>query len=429
MINIFSISIGKTLSLISKTLNLGHGSTWPGHIALKLNPDFISDIFKNSQTKIIFVTGTNGKTTTAKMLETILKAGGKKVFSNISGANLLNGVASSLITNSSINGEINADFAIFEIDENILPLITKNIEPDFLIALNLFRDQLDRYGELDSIEKKWRETYKDLNHTTFILDADDPKIAFLGNETKNTYYFGLSDKTLETKEKQHASDSTLCPRCGENLYFEYFYFSHLGKWNCKNCKLKRPELDLDHLSSYPMSGTYSMYDTLAAVLTAKKIGIPDAIITNALIKFEPAFGRQEEITFNDKKVQLFLSKNPASFNESLRTINKESPKGLLIALNDRIPDGTDVSWIWDIDFENFISNDSKLFLAGDRVYDLALRLKYAGINREKYEIFENISDAVYAGIEATNKLNTFYVLPTYSAMLETRKILTGKKIL
>jgi UDP-N-acetylmuramyl tripeptide synthase len=234
---------------------------------------------------------------------------------------------------------------------------------------------------------------------------------------------------LETKEKQHASDSTLCPRCGENLYFEYFYFSHLGKWSCKNCNLKRPKSDLDYLSSYPMSGTYSMYDTLAAVLTAKKIGISEKTITNALKTFKPAFGRQEEIIFNDKKIQLFLSKNPASFNESLRTINKESPKSLLIALNDRIPDGTDVSWIWDIDFENFISNETNLFLAGDRVYDLALRLKYAGINREKYKTFEDIDDAVRAGTETTNKLNTFYILPTYSAMLETRKILTGKKIL
>jgi len=427
--NNFSIFLGKSISYISKHLNLGHGSTWPGHIALKLNSDFITDLFKNSQTKIIFITGTNGKTTTAKMLETILKIAGKKVFSNISGANLLNGIASSLITNCSISGEINADFAIFEVDENTLPLITKNIKPDFIIALNLFRDQLDRYGELDSIAKKWQITYKDLNHTTFILNADDPKIAYLGNGNKNAYYFGLSDKTLETKEKQHASDSMFCPRCGENLYFDYFYFSHLGKWSCQNCNLTRPKLDLDSFSFYPISGTYSKYDTLAAALTAKKLGIPNAIIINALKKFKPAFGRQEKLVVKDKKIQLFLSKNPASFNESLKTINEEKPKNLLIALNDRIPDGTDVSWIWDIDFENFISTDTKLFLSGDRVYDLALRIKYAGISREKYKTFENLEDAIHAGIEATNKMNTFYILPTYSAMLETRKILTGKKIL
>lgn len=428
MIN-FSIFLGKSLSYVSKHLNLGHGSTWPGHIALKLNPNFISDLFKNSDTKIIFVTGTNGKTTTAKMLETILKENGKKVFSNISGANLLNGIASSIISNSSLLGKIDSDFAIFEIDENVLPLIVRKIKPDYLIALNLFRDQLDRYGELDSIAKKWSEAYKELKTTTLILNADDSKIAFLGNGIKNAYYFGLSDKSLETQESQHASDSILCPRCGENLSFEYFYFSHLGKWECKKCNLKRPNPNLDIFPIYPLTGTYSMYDTLAAVLTAKKIGISNENIANSLAKFKPAFGRQEELTIDGKKIKVFLSKNPISFNESLRTINKENPKSLLIALNDRIPDGTDVSWIWDIDFENFISTDTKLFLSGDRVYDLALRLKYAGINRENFQTFRNLDEAINSGFEAISKTNTFFILPTYSAMLDVRKILTGKKIL
>jgi len=427
--NNFSILFGKSLSYVSKHLNLGHGSTWPGHIALKLNPSFISNSFKNSETKIIFVTGTNGKTTTAKMLETILKENGKKVFSNVSGANLLNGIASSLISNSSLLGKIDSDFAIFEIDENILPLIVEKIKPNYLISLNLFRDQLDRYGELDSIAIKWQETYKDLVSTTFILNADDPKIAYLGNGIKNAYYFGLSDKSLETKESQHASDSMLCPRCGENLSFEYFYFSHLGKWECKNCKLKRPIPDLNSFPIYPLTGTYSMYNTLAAALTAKRIGLSNENITNSLANFKPAFGRQEELNVKGTKVKLFLSKNPTSFNESLRTIREEKPKNLLIALNDKIPDGTDVSWIWDIDFENFLDTDIKLLLSGDRVYDLALRIKYAGIDREKYQTFEKMEDAVQAGLKAKDKMNTFFILPTYSAMLETRKILTGKKIL
>jgi len=427
--NFIIFVLGKAISRFSKTLSLGHGSTWPGHIALKLNPKFISDAFKNSKAKVILVTGTNGKTTTSKLLQIILEKNGKKTFLNVSGANLLNGIASSIILNSSFMGKINADFAIFEVDENTLPLITKKIEPDFIIGLNLFRDQLDRYGELDSIAKKWQETYKDLNHTTFILNADDPKIAYLGNSVKKVYYFGLNDKTLEIKEKQYASDSITCPKCGSKLSFSAYFFSHLGIWECPHCRLKRPKILLSDFSYYPLLGTYAKYDTLAAVLTTKVIGVRNATIESALKLFKPAFGRQEQLIMNKKNVQLFLSKNPTSFNESLRTINENHAKNLLIVLNDRIPDGTDVSWIWDIDFETLLSKKSLLYLAGDRVYELVLRLKYAGIDIQERNIFENLSLAIDSGLKETKATEIFYILPTYSAMLETRKILTGKRIL
>lgn len=427
--NFIIFALGKAISKLSRALNLGHGSTWPGHIALKLNPKFINDVFKNSKAKIILITGTNGKTTTSKLLQIILEKDDKKTFLNVSGANLLNGIASSIILNSSFGGKINADFAIFEVDENTLPLISKKVVPDFIIALNLFRDQLDRYGELDSIVKKWQETYKDLDDTTFILNADDPKIAYLGDGIKKTYYFGLNDKTLETKEKQHASDSITCPKCGYKLSFSAHYFSHLGIWECLHCGLKRPKISLSDSSYYPLLGTYARYDTLAAVLTAKVIGINDETIERALKMFKPVFGRQEHLVMSKKNVQLFLSKNPTSFNESLRTINENRAKNLLIVLNDRIPDGTDVSWIWDIDFETLLNKKNKLYFAGDRVYDLALRLKYAGIDVQEQNIFENLNLAIDSGLSNTKKSEIFYILPTYSAMLEIRKILTGKKIL
>jgi UDP-N-acetylmuramyl tripeptide synthase len=421
------IFFGKILSKISKLLNLGHGSTWPGHIALKINPDFISDLLRKSGTKVIFVTGTNGKTTTSKLIETILVNNNKKVITNSSGANLLNGIASSIIINNNFLGIATYDYVIFEIDENVLPLAAAKLEPDYIIALNLFRDQLDRYGELDSIVKKWKKIYESLSRTTFLLNADDPQIAFLGNNLKFVFYFGLNNVKIEHKNYQHASDSILCPKCGEKLVFDAFYFSHLGKWRCNNCGLARPKLSIEEFSYFPLSGTYAIYDTLAAVLLARILNISDENIKKSLQKFIPAFGRQEKINLNGIFIQFFLSKNPTSFNESLRTINQSSPKNLLMILNDRIPDGTDVSWIWDIDFETLISNKTKLYIAGDRVYDLAIRLKYAGIDIKN--IFENLEEAVFAGLKNTNENETFYILPTYSAMLETRKILTGKKIL
>jgi UDP-N-acetylmuramyl tripeptide synthase len=428
--NFLILILGKLISKISTILGLGNGSTWPGHIALGLNPNFVNQILKKSKTKIILVTGTNGKTTTAKLLQTIFEENNQKVFLNSSGANLLNGIASSIILRSSLGGSLNFDFAIFEVDENTLPQITKTIEPDFIIALNLFRDQLDIYGEINTIAKNWKKAYEKLNKTQFILNADDPQIAYLGEGfDKKTHYFGLNDSKFEYKIQQHAADSILCPKCGTKLNYEAFYFSHLGRWKCESCKLKRPTPALETFRYYPLLGTYAIYDTLAAVLTAQVVGMKDEQIEKALRNFKPAFGRQEITEVEGKKVQLFLSKNPTSFNESLRTINAGNAKNLLIVLNDRIPDGTDVSWIWDIDFETLITKNTKLYLAGDRVYDLALRLKYSGINTPNENIFENLESSVHKGLGETNPSEIFYILPTYSAMLETRKIITGKKIL
>ena len=428
--NFLILFLGKLISKISTILKLGNGSTWPGHVALALNPNFVNQILKNSKIKIILVTGTNGKTTTAKLLQTIFEENKQKVFLNSSGANLLNGIASSIILKSSIAGALNFDFAIFEVDENTLPQITATIEPDFIIALNLFRDQLDRYGEINTIARNWKKAYEKLNKTQFILNADDPQIAYLGEGfDKKTHYFGLNDPKFEYKIQQHAADSILCPNCGNKLNYEAFYFSHLGRWKCDSCQLTRPTPALASFRYYPLLGTYAIYDTLAAILTAQVIGLADDKIEKALKVFKPAFGRQEITEIDGKKVQLFLSKNPTSFNESLRTINAGNAKNLLIVLNDRIPDGTDVSWIWDIDFETLITKNTKLYLAGDRVYDLALRLKYAGVDVLSENVFEDLSAATHKGLTETRTSEIFYILPTYSAMLETRKIITGKKIL
>jgi len=426
--NIFILIFGKLISSISKILNLGHGSTWPGHIALTLNPDFVTDIFKNSKTKIIFITGTNGKTTTAKLIQTILEKNGKSVFTNSSGANLLNGIASSIIINSNF-GKLNKDFAILEVDENALTKVSEKIKPDFLIALNLFRDQLDRYGEIDTIIGHWKTIYNRLkSNTKFILNADDPQIAYLGiDKGFKTSYFGLDDISLQSKNLQHAADSILCPNCSTKLEYNPLYYSHLGNWLCPNCKLKRPQLELSKSNFYPLDGIYNRYNTLAASLLAKTCGISIKNIEQALREFKPAFGRQEIIEVKNKKTKFFLAKNPTSFNESLRTIKDFDAKNLLLVLNDRIPDGRDVSWIWDIDFEALLNQETNIFVSGDRAYDMALRLKYAGLSN--FNTYDDLKICVTQALKTTPSDETLYILPTYSAMLETRKILTGKKIL
>lgn len=436
MTNALLIFLGKFIIFISRLFNLGNGSTWPGHIALSINPYFIKDVLmtKGKRPKTILVAGTNGKTTTGRLIQTILEKNNKKVFQNTAGANLLNGIASSLLLHSDVLGVINYNFAIFEIDENTLPLILKEINnPDFVIILNLFRDQLDRYGEVNTIAKKWSDALRTLDKkTTLILNADDPQVASLRLHPKgvNIKFFGLDDKNLATAKVQHAADSNYCPNCTSKLNYSATYYSHLGDWTCLKCRNTRPKLNISTSAVFPLLGIYNRYNTIAAVLLAQEVGINKNKIISALKDFQPAFGRQETLSVNGKKIQIFLSKNPTSLNESLKTISDLKAKNLLLVLNDRIPDGRDVSWIWDVDFEEIAElRKIKIYVSGDRVFDMALRLKYAGLLLIETQIYANLETAINTALKVTPENETLYILPTYSAMLEVRKILTGRKIL
>lgn len=427
--NLLLIWLGKLIIWFSSKFNFGSGSTWPGHIALNLNRNFSKELLKNSKVKVIIIAGTNGKTTTAKLVKTILVENGKRVLHNESGANLENGLASTLIKGSNIFGKLNYNFLIFESDENTLPLILKKINPNYLILLNLFRDQLDRYGEIDSISKKWMDSVQKLNKTTLIANADDSTIAYIALKSNlRKAFFGLDNYKGRTKTIPHGADAIYCPNCNRDLAFEFINFSHVGKWNCPNCGLQRPKLNISKFNYYPLAGAYNMYNTLAAVLLARSLNLEDVQISRALKKFSPAFGRQEKLNVEGKKVQLFLSKNPTSFNESLKTITDLGAKNIVIVLNDRIPDGKDVSWIWDTNLGPF-KKLSRIYLSGDRVWDITLRTKYALGNLKNVQAFESLGLTLSKALKETPKNQTLFVLPTYSAMLEVRKILTGRKIL
>lgn len=433
MRNIGLIWLGKLGSKISKQLHLGHGSTWPGHIALRLNPNFVKQMLKDSSVKIIFIAGTNGKTTSARMLRTILEADGKRVIHNESGANLLNGIASILLLKSSLSGKFKADYAIFEVDENILPRLVKEISPSYILLLNLFRDQLDRYGEVDTIAAKWQNALNSLpEKTVLVANADDPRIAYLGMQRKNTIFFGLTTQKKSAKELKHAVDSTYCPKCGTKLTYKTVYYSHLGDWYCPHCTLKRPDISISKDINISLSGTYNLSNAHGIIALSRQLGTLEGTIAKALEKVTPAFGRQEKIIIKDKVAQLFLSKNPTGFNESLRTISELGAKHILLILNDRIADGRDVSWIWDIDFEPFLRDFNHITISGDRTYDMGLRLKYTSnepMANSQWQIEENLEKALHTALSSLPKDEMLYILPTYTAMLEVRKILTGKKIL
>lgn len=428
MKNSLIIAQGKAFSQISKKINLGNGTTWPGHIALKLNSSFIKDVLThNPHLKIIYVVGTNGKTTTTSLIRHILERSGKRVVQNISGANMLNGIASTILLNSSFSKKMSTDYLLFEIDESSFPLACKEVTPDIIVALNLFRDQLDRYGEVESIALGWHKALSALPATTqLILNADDPQIAYLGKKSKlNELYFGVDEKSTKKIGIDHSSDSTFCPNCGEKLTYSKTFYSHLGIWECSNCQLIHPTHTITTATYYPLTGIYNKYNTHAAVLTCQFLGIPKEEADSALKTFSPSFGRQEKLSIDGKDIQIILAKNPAGFDQALRTVLDQKATDILIALNDNAADGTDISWIWDIDIEMLKDQKVTITLAGTRAYELALRLKYAGIS--SFIVESDIALALTKAIKASQK--SLFALPTYTAMLEVRKTLTGKKIL
>jgi len=445
------ILIGKVIIYASRLLNIGNGGTWPGEIALHFYPKVFSYFAGQINKSLILVAGTNGKTTTSKLIKHILIQSGtdpKKIIHNESGANLVNGLISSFIQNSSLTGKIYCDCAIFEVDEaslsQVLEQLTNFRKKLVVVLLNLFRDQLDRYGEVDTIAGKWSRYLQKLQGDfSVVLNGDDPQIAYLGNSVLGKkYFFGINKPEKFLKTGEHATDSTYCLNCSHKLQYKGIYFSHIGIWFCPNCPAERPTPQISGWRS-SLLGLYNEYNTLAAVGVAKILAILDKEIKRSLNNFKPAFGRQEEYNIAGKKIKIFLAKNPAGFNASLRTVLENKPKTILLVLNDRIPDGRDVSWIWDVDFE-MIPKSVKVIVSGERVYDMALRIKYkmkpacagrqsnnppTGGQMKQLIVCEDLKKAINTGLKSINKSDTLFILPTYSAMLEVRKILGGRKIL
>ncbi len=434
----FLILLGKLIIKISRLLNIGSGSTWPGHLALIINDKFIEDVInKNKGLKIIIIAGTNGKTTSTTLLKFLLKKSGKKVFTNSEGANLLNGVASSIINNSNIFSQLKYDFAVFESDELNLSLLLKKISPDKILILNLFRDQLDRYGEVNAIVSKWRESLKTSSEKTEVfINGDDPQLYYIGSKlSQKVQYFGVETKLMKVKNIPNDVDSIYCPVCLSLLKYNELSYAHLGDFYCSNCQFKRSEKVIDFSKekiNYPMEGLYNVYNTNAILLLIKSlINVENKYVNQWLQAFSPVFGRQEEIIYKNRKIFILLSKNPAGFNQSIQAIKnilKKKKANFFIILNNRIPDGQDISWIWDVDFKPIFEAADNIYVSGDRVYDLNLRLRYE--NKEKKIItFESLPDAIESIIYKTKTGERLFILPTYSAMLEVRKILLGRRLL
>jgi UDP-N-acetylmuramyl tripeptide synthase len=437
-----AVGVAKAVTTLVRSLRLGAASVLPGEISRRLHPRLLPSLFEQVDKGVILIVGTNGKTTTSLLLRTILEERGYRVVHNSSGANLINGLITALLTKTNLTGKLTADYAILEVDENVLPLVLKDCQPKYIVGLNLFRDQLDRYGEVDTIAQRWRKAITPLpKNTVILLNADDPTLSYLGQQLpQKVLFFGLNEPELYLEEIPHAVDSIYCPSCGHLLEYRGVYLSHLGDYHCPNCGFHKSETGVDS-QQWPqiLIGVYNKYNTLAAGLLAREIGIELDNIFLTIKNFKAAFGRAEELTIKGKQVRILLSKNPVGMNETIRTVSELQKTGkasvTLLVLNDRIPDGTDVSWIWDVDTEKLINPGAILIVSGDRVYDMALRLQYshAEINgvasNFKLIIKENLQEAITTALEHTPTEETLHILPTYSAMLEVREALVGRKIL
>ena len=433
-----AVLAGKATGALSRVTRRGGGTTLPGDVARAIDPRILTKLANDLTHGSIVITGTNGKTTTARLISYLLEGAGNRIVSNRAGANLIFGATAAALNEAAPSGHLKADWGVFEIDEASLPKAIEEIRPRATLVLNLFRDQLDRYGELESIAKKIEQALSNApEQSATILNADDPRVAEIGMSLPSTpLWYGLDDASVAATELPHAADARTCPKCGASLIFTAVYVGHDGVYRCPNNDFERPtpaitarNIKLDGFDRFaatidnqrleiPLGGLYNTYNVLAAFAVAKTLGLEPHYIADRLKNFSAAFGRQERMDFRGRHLNLVLSKNPAGFNETLRTA-VELAKGtsFLIALNDRKADGTDVSWIWDVDFE-MLKGAAVVVPAGTRANDLAVRLKYAGVPAAPPET--DPGKALDLLIKLTNEGDTAHLLCTYTAMLDLR---------
>jgi UDP-N-acetylmuramyl tripeptide synthase len=425
---------------LSRLTGQGGGTTVPGKLLSRLDPGAVDRLADRLSSGSAVVSATNGKTTTTAMAAEILRPA-FSLAHNAAGANLMSGVASTLLASSG------AELGLFEVDEAALPEVAARIRPRALCLGNLFRDQLDRYGELELVAERWRAAVTALPPTsTLAVNADDPQVGELARERAGAVAFGLDDPRLARPSLQHAADSKYCVLCGTPYEYAAAYVGHLGDYRCPACGHARPALDvvardielvgLEHTTfslvtpegsrrvRLRLPGLYNVYNALAAAALARALGVDLDGVVAGLERFGAAFGRFERIAVGDRRVLMLLIKNPAGANEAIRTlVEGRAPRLAVVALNDAIADGKDVSWIWDVDFEPLLDGLERLVATGDRAAELALRCKYAGFPGDRIDVVPDLRAALDRGLALSNPAEELVLLPTYTAMLALRKII------
>jgi len=459
------LALARSVGSVSR-LRGGGGTSAPGKLLMRLAPHAISDLGGRLARGSALISATNGKTTTAAMSAAILEGAGVTLVHNRAGANMAGGVATTLLAAARPRGAIAGELGLFEVDELWLERLVAELHPRAILLGNLFRDQLDRYGELDTIADRWAAA---LAHSDarLVLNADDPMVADLGREHPQAIYFGVEDDALALPGMAHAADAKHCRRCGAPYVFEAVYLGHLGRYRCASCGQARPrpqlsarevrlrgvrsarfELHTPDASAeveLALPGLYNVYNALAAAALTRALGATLEQIVSGLQSARAAFGRAESVSVSvpaaadtagpaapapaARELRILLVKNPAGANEVLRTLALEPGEhDLLGVLNDHVADGRDVSWIWDADFELLAGRIRHATCAGTRAADLAARLKYAGLEPVRIDVREGLADALDAAAAArpAQAGAPLFALPTYTAMLELRELLVAR---
>jgi UDP-N-acetylmuramyl tripeptide synthase len=438
------LGLAKGVGAASRRSGRGGGTSLPGKVLLKLQPDAIARLSRQLPKGSVVISATNGKTTTASLLAAVLDKAGIKPVHNRAGANMAGGVATALLE-STRGGRLSEDLGLFEVDEAWTADIIEQTQPSVVILGNLFRDQLDRYGELETLADSWQATIAALPPSTrVVINADDPLLARIGEAHPGAVYFGLDDTSHAEDVPRHAADSKFCRNCGTPLRYSAVQLGHLGIYECPNGDFVRPQpsvsatqivsngMDGSEItiatpdgeieSTLPIPGLYNVYNAVAATAAAVALGVSTADIAAGLASAKAVFGRVETLTIGGHEVAILLIKNPTGANEVLRTITEGDERfDLWIALNDKIADGKDVSWVWDADFEMLAGRANRVTCSGTRAEEMALRLAYAGVARDAIEIDNAIERSFDAAVSQAALAGTkIFALPTYTSLLELR---------
>jgi UDP-N-acetylmuramyl tripeptide synthase len=443
------IAAARAVGELARRAGRGGGTSLPGKVLMRLEPDAIAELALRLPRGSAVISATNGKTTTAAMAAAILERSGIRLVHNRAGANMAGGVASTLLSASRSRQRIDGDLGLFELDEFWVDRVTPQLRPRAILLGNLFRDQLDRYGELETIADRWAAVVTTLpSDVGLVLNADDPLIADLGRERPGAVYFGVEDDSVALAEMQHASDSKHCRRCGAAYVYDTVYLGHLGHYRCPSCGQRRPEpaIVAEHIElrgtrsaafrlrtpagtrdvDLPLPGLYNVYNALGAAALCLGLAIPLDVVVAGLHAVTAAFGRAEVVRVAGTDVSILLVKNPAGANEILRTLALETGDlDLLAILNDRTADGRDVSWVWDADFEVLAGRVRRVTCAGTRAAELALRLKYAGVPADRLVVMPELAAALDEAV-AQAPAGRLFALPTYTALLELREVLAAR---
>jgi UDP-N-acetylmuramyl tripeptide synthase len=413
------------------------GVTLAGKVALKTDPSILTDLAGQVREKIFVVCGTNGKTTTNNLLCSAIESEGKKLVCNHTGSNMLAGVAAAFVLAAKNNGKLDADYACIEIDEASTLRIFPHFKPDYMILTNLFRDQLDRYGEIDITMDMLKRAMQMAPEMTVIVNGDDALSAYLAMESGNPYRtYGITERVFTETSEHEIREGRFCKKCGARLDYEFYHYSQIGKYNCPNCDFTRPKIDFEashidmsdglqfdvegrHIAA-SYKGFYNIYNILAAYSAARASGMELKNFDRVLADFNPQNGRMEEFEIDGTHIVLNLAKNPAGFNQNISAVMEDTKeKDIIIVINDNAQDGTDISWLWDVDFDRFEEKSIRsITVSGIRCQDMRLRMKYVDIHSE---LISDVKQAIEARVK--DGCRNLYVLVNYTALFSTRNIL------